>query len=200
VNTIGTRHLIVGYDHRFGHNREGSFKQLLEYSTVYDFTVEQIPEVDVNAITVSSTKIRNAILNGDMETASKYLERNFTLHGEVVEGNKLGRTLGFPTANIEVHNKYKILPKDGVYAVHVLVDGVKYGGMLNIGNRPTINGSSRVIEVNIFNFESDIYKETIGIEFIKRTRDEIKFPSLDSLKDQLLTDQKTIKELLGNIR
>jgi riboflavin kinase/FMN adenylyltransferase len=196
VNTIGTRHLIVGYDHRFGRNREGNYSHLQEYAGIYNFTLEQISEVDINAITVSSTKIRNAILIGDMETASDYLQRNFAMHGEVVDGNKLGKAIGFPTANIYVKEKYKIIPADGVYAVHVMVKNKRYGGMLNIGNRPTINGTDRVIEVNIFNFDETIYKEHIEIEFVKRIRSEEKFPSLEDLKDQLFRDKQTALEIL----
>jgi riboflavin kinase/FMN adenylyltransferase len=197
VNAIGTRHLIVGYDHRFGHNREGSFSDLMEYATIYDFTLEQISEVDVNAITVSSTKVRNAITNGEVDTASAYLQHPYTLRGEVVEGNKIGRQLGFPTANILVREHYKILPKDGVYAVHVHVGGQVHRGMLNIGKRPTVGGLQRVIEVNILNFDADIYRQTIKVSFVKRIRDEEKFPSLEDLKKQLATDRITTEKILN---
>ncbi len=196
VKAIGTRHLIVGYDHRFGRNREGSFSDLQDFSTIYDFTIEQISEVDINEITVSSSKIRNALLKGDIDTASDFLQRKFSLSGQVVEGNKLGRTIGYPTANINVKEKYKIIPGDGVYAVHIQLNQGFYDGMLNIGNRPTINGTSRVIEVNIFNFDASIYNENIKIEFVKRIRDEIKFPSLNDLKAQLFKDKQTAIEIL----
>jgi riboflavin kinase/FMN adenylyltransferase len=197
VNTIGTRHLIVGYDHRFGRHREGSIKDLKEYSHLYDFTLEQIDEVDVNNITVSSTKIRNAILTGDISTANKFLERYFMMHGIVVEGNKLGRTIGFPTANINIPESYKIIPADGVYAVWITVKGQRYQAMLNIGNRPTVEGKQRTIEANIFNFESDIYGEEVTLDFAARIRDEQRFDGLDALKDQLIKDKETTKNILN---
>ncbi len=198
INTIGAKHLIVGYDHRFGHNREGSFTNLTDYASLYDFTLEQINEVDINDITVSSTKIRKAILQGDMETASSYLQHHFSIQGMVTEGNKLGRTIGFPTANIKIIEAYKIIPADGVYAVYVTVDDTRFIGMLNIGNRPTINGITRVIEVNIDNFDANIYHKKIRVELVKRIRDEQKFSTLEDLKKQLLIDRQTVKEILNS--
>jgi riboflavin kinase/FMN adenylyltransferase len=197
VNTIGTRHLIVGYDHRFGRNREGSYKDLREFSHVYDFTLEQIAEVDVNNISVSSTKIRNAIHTGDIETANKFLEREFELNGIVVEGNKLGRTIGFPTANISIAEKYKIIPADGVYAVWITVQDTRHQGMLNIGKRPTVDGKQRTIEANIFNFDSDIYQEKIRVEFVSRIRDERKFENVEALKIQLADDKINTLRILN---
>ncbi len=197
VNAIGTKHLIVGYDHRFGRNREGSLSDLQEFGHVYDFSIEKISEVDVNEITVSSTKIRNAILAGDLFTASSYLQRNFTLHGIVADGNKLGRTIGFPTANVLVQEKYKIVPADGVYAVYVYLGEKKFPGMLNIGNRPTVNGINRVVEVNIFNFDAQIYKENLIVEFVARIRDEQKFSDIEALKNQLVKDKQIAIDILN---
>ncbi len=196
VNAIGTKHLIVGYDHRFGHHREGGFDELTELSSIYNFTLEQIPEVDINRVAVSSTKVRNAILNGDMLTAQAYLGRNYLLSGVVVEGNKLGRTIGYPTANIRVLEKYKILPAEGVYAVKVTHNNHEYGGMLNIGKRPTFEGKTQQIEVHIFNFDDSIYGDHLTLEVIQKTRDEIKFASVDALIQQLHTDAQHIKEIL----
>ncbi|MCX6190419.1 MAG: bifunctional riboflavin kinase/FAD synthetase [Bacteroidetes bacterium] len=196
VNAIGTRHFIIGYDHRFGHNRAGSYENLKEFSQIYDFTLEKVGEVEINDITVSSTKIRRALLQGDIETATDYLQHRFTLRGIVTEGNKLGRTLGFPTANFLIQEKYKIIPADGVYAVQVIINEMQYGGMLNIGNRPTIGGLTRVLEVNIFNFEADIYGELIEVAFIKRIRHEQKFASIEELQKQLFMDRNTVNELL----
>lgn len=196
VNAIGTKHLIVGYDHRFGHHREGGFEELTELSSIYNFTLEQIPEVDINRVAVSSTKVRNAILNGDMLTAQAYLGRNYLLSGIVVEGNKLGRTIGYPTANIRVLEKYKILPAEGVYAVKVTHNNHVYGGMLNIGKRPTFEGKTQQIEVHIFNFDDSIYGDHLTLVVIQKTRDEIKFASVDALIQQLHTDAQHIKEIL----
>lgn len=196
VNGIGTRHLIIGYDHRFGRNREGSFNDLQEYSQIYGFNLEKINEVDVNDITVSSTKIRNAILTGDIRQAAAYMNKNYTLKGTVVPGKKLGKTIGFPTANIHVPESYKIVPADGVYAVRVTHKNVVFGGMLNIGNNPTVDGINRTIEVNIFNFESDIYGDRIQVEFIQRLREGQKFISLEALKAQLLIDKHQALEIL----
>lgn len=196
VNAIGTKHLIVGYDHRFGHHREGGFDELTELSSIYNFTLEQIPEVDINRVAVSSTKVRNAILNGDMLTAQAYLGRNYLLSGVVVEGNKLGRTIGYSTANIRVLEKYKILPAEGVYAVKVTHNNHVYGGMLNIGKRPTFEGKTQQIEVHIFNFDDSIYGDHLTLEVIQKTRDEIKFASVDALIQQLHTDAQHIKEIL----
>lgn len=197
VNAIGTRHLIVGYDHRFGHHREGGFEELTEMSGLYNFTLEQIPEVDINRIAVSSTKVRHAIHRGDMQTARDYLGRNFLISGNVVEGNKLGRTIGFPTANIRIEEKYKIIPGEGVYAVRVHRGDRIYGGMLNIGKRPTFDGKTQQIEVHIFNFDDSIYGEHLTLEVILKTRDEVKFESADALVKQLHADATQIKEILG---
>ncbi len=197
VNAIGTKHLIVGYDHRFGHHREGNFDNLQEFASTYNFTIEKISEVDINNITVSSTKIRKALLAGDVKTAQKYMIHPFTIKGEVMEGNKIGRKIGFPTANIKIKEPYKIVPADGVYAVRIKHLDAHYNGMLNIGKRPTVDGTNRVIEVNIFNFDADIYGEQLCISFIDRIRDEQKFPSLDELKKQLFLDRKKSEEILN---
>lgn len=199
VNKLGTKKLVIGYNHQFGRNREGSFEHLKEFSSLYGFEVEEIPAKIVDDVDVSSTKIRNAINNGDIKTANAYLNRHFTLRGKVSHGNKIGREIGFPTANLMIEESYKIIPKIGAYAVIAWINENSYKAMLNIGLRPTFNNESGVkIEVHIFNFDKDIYGETIKIEFIDRIRDEIKFNSIDELKIQLQQDKIKALKLLDN--
>jgi riboflavin kinase/FMN adenylyltransferase len=189
VNQIGTKILVIGYNHRFGKNREGSFEHLKEYSSLYGFEVVEIPEQDVDEESVSSTRIRKALEAGDVKTANKYLGRNYSIHGSVLHGNQLGRTIGYPTANIHVSNQNKLIPADGVYAVRVTIGSKTYGGMLNAGYRPTVNGKTHSIEVNIFDFNEDIYNQFITIEYVDKLREEIKFNGLDALKNQLEKDK-----------
>ena len=199
VNKIGTKKLVIGYDHQFGRNREGSFKHLQEFGPVYGFDVEEISVQDIDDISVSSTKIRTALIdNGDVKTANKYLGDFYHLSGTVVSGKKLGSKLGFPTANINIDEDYKLIPKDGVYAVSIEVDRSKYFGMLNIGKRPTIQGKHRTIEVNIFNFDKEIYNHEIKLCFIDRIRDEVKFDNLDSLKKQLKIDKENTLKIIAS--
>lgn len=189
VDKIGVKSLVIGYDHHFGRNREGSIEQLRELAPQFHFEVEEIPAQDIDHVNVSSTKIREALLNGEVETAKQYLGHAYSLQGTVVEGNKLGRTIGYPTANIEIGDKHKLIPADGVYAVHVLVGDERFGGMLNIGYRPTVDGKKRTTEVNIFDFERDLYGQQLKIEFEARLRNEQKFNGLDALKEQLAQDK-----------
>lgn len=198
VNKIGTKKLVIGYNHQFGRNREGSFEHLKEYSSLYGFEVEEIPAQLVDDVDVSSTKIRRALLAGDIKTANTYLNRHFTLTGKVNHGNKIGRELGFPTANIIVEESYKIIPGNGVYAVKAWINNKAYNAMLNIGYRPTFNSESNVkIEVHIFNFDDDLYDKTVKIEFVDRIRDEKKFNNADELKLQLESDKKTALQILN---
>ncbi len=196
VNHIHTKRLVIGYNHHFGRNREGSFEHLKEYGPLYGFEVEEIPAKDIDSIEVSSTKIRKALQSGDVETAATYLGHAYSLTGKVVKGQQLGRTMGYPTANIVVENKYKLIPADGVYAVKVKHKGKLFGGMLNIGNNPTIVGKGRSIEVNIFDFNEDIYGDDATIYFIKRLRDELKFNGLDELKNALASDKQNTLKIL----
>jgi riboflavin kinase/FMN adenylyltransferase len=189
VNRIGTKRLVIGYNHHFGRNREGSFEHLKEYGTLYGFEVEEIPAKDIDHIEISSTKIREALQTGDIKTASTFLGYNYSITGKVVDGKKLGKTIGYPTANIFVEDKYKLIPADGVYAVNVKHKGVMYGGMLNIGNNPTVNGKMKTIEVNIFDFNKEIYGDEATIYFLARLRDEVKFNGLEELKAQLVKDK-----------
>jgi len=199
VNKIKTNTLVIGYDHRFGKNREGSFEHLKNSASLYGFEVEEIPEQDIDEIAVSSTKIRQALLNNDIQTAQKYLGNSYSLEGEVIKGKQLGRTIGYPTANIEVENSYKLIPQDGVYAVWVWYNKVRFGGMLNIGNNPTIKDKGRSIEVNIFDFEKEIYTENLKIEFVSKLRNEEKFNGLEALKNQLDLDKQNAMKILNKI-
>jgi len=187
---LNVKELIVGYDHRFGKNREGDFEQLTEYSHTFDFNIQEIKAQDINNTSVSSTKIRNALKSGDIATANQYLTTPFFINGTVVKGQQLGNTIGYPTANIEIPEVYKLTPQNGVYIVKTTHKGICYYGMLNIGNRPTVSGKNKTIEVHIFNFDLNIYGEEIQIEFIKHLRDEKKFDSIDLLKNQLAIDKK----------
>lgn len=198
VNKIGTKKLVIGYDHHFGRNREGSFDHLSEFGPLYGFSVEEIPAHDVDHVNVSSTKIRNALLEGDIEVANNYLGYDFFISGRVVHGDKMGRQLGFPTANIHVESSYKLIPKNGIYAVKIKLKGELKNGMANIGTRPTISNSdgSTKVEVNIFDFSEEIYGEEIRLSFVKRIRDEIKFDSLDELTSAMDKDKQVVLNVL----
>lgn len=197
VNKLKTNTLVIGYDHRFGKNREGSFEHLKTSSSLYGFEVEEIPEQDIDDIAVSSTKIRQALLNNDIQTAQKYLGNSYSLEGIVIKGKQLGRTIGYPTANIEIENSYKLIPQDGVYAVWVWYNKARFGGMLNIGNNPTIKDKGRSIEVNIFDFDKEIYTESLKIEFVNKLRNEEKFDGLEALKNQLHLDKQNAQAILN---
>lgn len=196
ANKINTKRLVIGYNHHFGRNREGSFEHLKEYGPLYGFEVEEIPAEDIDSNEISSTKIRKALQSGDIKVATSYLGHFYSLTGKVMEGKKNGQRIGFPTINLQVEDKYKLIPADGVYAVKVKHIGMMYGGMLNIGNNPTIEGKGRSIEVNIFDFNKDIYNEEATIYFIDRLRDEVKFNNLEELKSQLAKDKEKAVEIL----
>lgn len=203
IDTIGTKHIIVGYDHRFGKDRKGGMVDLEAFSKIYDYTVEEIPEQDINDVAVSSTKIRKALLAGDVALAATYLGYHFSIKGPVIKGDKIGRTIGFPTANIFVEETYKLIPGDGIYAVTIEMDDENlapttahhqpepliYRGMAYIGQRPTINGMTRNIEVNIFDFNREIYGQTIKMNFLKFLRHDVKFTGLETLTQQLKQDK-----------
>lgn len=199
VNHLQTSQLVIGYDHRFGRNREGDFEQLEEYASIYEFLVQEIPAQDINAISVSSTKVRKALDNGEIQKVTKYLGHTFTISGIVVKGNRLGNTIGFPTANLEVKESYKLIPKTGAYLVKSIIDGKCVYGMMNIGVRPTIEGSHQTIETNFFDFNSDLYGQKIQVQLLCFLRDERKFDSVDSLKIQLVKDRFDSMELLKTL-
>jgi riboflavin kinase/FMN adenylyltransferase len=191
VGQIHTKFLVVGYDHKFGKNRQGDFEFLKKCANRFDFQIEKLDVLLMNEANISSTKIREAIQQGDFETANAFLGYPFTLHGTVVEGQQLGRQIQFPTANIQASDLDKIIPGYGVYAVKVNIHHQTYQGMLNIGSRPTVNNNAdhRSIEVHILNFESDIYGEQAELTFYKKLREEQKFPSIEALKSQLEKDK-----------
>lgn len=196
VDTIGTNKLVIGYDHHFGKNREGSFEQLKENGPQYGFDVEEIPRQDVDHVAVSSTKIRAALEDGDVEAAAHLLGRPYSLSGRVIMGDRIGRTLGYPTANLEIDSAHKLVPADGIYAVRVLHGHQIHKGMLYIGTRPTIDGVKRNIEVHLFDFARDIYGETLTVYFYHRTRGDVRFENLEQLKEQLHRDkEETLKAL-----
>jgi riboflavin kinase/FMN adenylyltransferase len=196
VNAIGTKKLIIGYNHRFGKNREGSFKSLKRDGPKYGFEVEEIPKHEIDHVGISSTIIRKALNKGDVILAKKYLGRYFTLSGIVIHGDKLGSKLGFPTANIQIEETYKLIPAEGVYAVYVTLEGVTYKGMGNIGTRPTLDGHEKRIEVNIFDFDEIIYGKTVTISFVAWIREEKKFKNIDSLGKQLAADRLKALDIL----
>jgi riboflavin kinase/FMN adenylyltransferase len=190
VTKLGVQYVIIGYNHHFGKNREGNFESLKGLAAKHQFKAERLEKIFINDYPVSSSETRNAILEGNIERANTLLGRFFVLTGNVVEGKKLGRTINYPTANIEIENTDKIIPKDGVYAVQIKIDNTQYYGMLNIGKRPTVsNENNKSIEVHIFDFNKNIYNKTISVEFIYRLRDEFKFGSINELKEQLRKDE-----------
>ena len=191
VGQIHTKSLVVGYDHKFGRGRQGDFEFLKECADRHEFQIEKLDVLLVNESNVSSTKIREAIQIGDFTTANAFLGYSFVLHGTVVEGQKLGRQIQFPTANIEASDPDKIIPGYGVYAVQAKVQNKTYHGMLNIGSRPTVNRNAdhRSIEVHLFDFDSDIYGEHLELIFFRKLREEQKFESLNALKEQLAKDK-----------
>lgn len=189
VNKIGTKVLVIGYNHRFGKNREGSFEHLKEYSNLYGFDVEEIPEHDIDEVSVSSTRIRKALDDGDVKLASKYLGKPYVVTGTVVKGRQLGRTIGFPTANIKVGDVNKQIPADGVYAVKVFINSRTILGMLNCGVRPTVDGLTHAVEVHLFDFNEDLYDTTLTIAFVDKLRNEMKFENLQALTNQLENDK-----------
>lgn len=194
VKKIGTKKLIIGHDHRFGKNREGTFAHLLEAAPLYHFEVEEIPAQDIQHIVISSSKIRKALETNQVEAAAQLLGHPYSLSGTVMHGQQLGAKIGFPTANIKVSSPDKLIPANGVYAVEVLHGKKRYKGMLNIGYRPTVNGTNLSIEVNIFNFNQNIYDQPLTISFLYFLREEKKFPSLEALISQLKIDYQTCLE------
>jgi riboflavin kinase/FMN adenylyltransferase len=198
VNQLNISKLIIGYDHHFGKNREGNITQLTEYSHLYDFKVEEIPAQDIDSVSVSSTKIRRALHAGNLKTANNYLGYNFMLNGTVVNGKKLGGTIGFPTANIDVKETYKLIPKTGVYVVKSSIDKKTVFGMMNIGNRPTVHGNHQTIEVHFFDFNQDLYGENLTIDLLYFLRDEHKFDSIELLVHQLKKDEQTARDYIEN--
>ena len=189
VNKLNAKHIIIGYDHHFGRNRTANIEQLKEFGELYDFKVTEILAQDIDDIAISSTKIRKALINGEITLANKFLGYNFFFSGNVVHGNNIGKTISFPTANIKIDAPYKLVPKNGVYIVKTTIDNQITFGMINIGYNPTFNGKQKSIEIHFINFNKNIYDKTLTIEMILRIRNEIKFNTVDDLKKQLEQDK-----------
>jgi riboflavin kinase/FMN adenylyltransferase len=198
VDRFHIHKIIIGHDHRFGRNRTANIDDLIDFGKQYDFKVEQISVQEINDISVSSTKIRNALMEGDMALSNEYLGYEYFLTGNIIQGKQLGRTIGFPTANLKIDENYKLIPKNGVYIVKSLIDGQTIFGMMNIGFNPTINGKKQSIEIHYFDFNSDLYNQKIKVSILQRIRSEQKFESVDLLKEQLKKDKKTALSLLHN--
>ena len=187
--------LLIGYNNNFGRNREGNIRYLEENKKKFDIDIISIPKQSVDKISISSTKIREYLNNGKINSANRLLGRKYSINGKIVKGNGIGRKINFPTANIEIDEPKKLLPKSGVYAVEVILNRKIYLGMLNIGYNPTIKNEKKSIEVNIFEFSEDIYNNKISINFIRRIRNEKKFKNLNELKKQLIKDKKKVKSI-----
>lgn len=203
VDTLNAKHIIIGYDHQFGKNRSGTIDDLKHFGKHYGFEVEEIPVQDIEDVAVSSTKIRNALLNGDIITANSYLGHPYLLTGTVVKGKELGRTINFPTANIAIEESYKLIPKQGAYVVKTTIDnlphrqaGTTVFGMMNIGTNPTVNGTKQTIEVHLLDFNTDIYGTTLKVEILQRLRDEQRFESIEALKEQLKKDESNTRNFI----
>lgn len=197
VDKLNIKKIIVGYDHRFGKNRSANFDDLVNFGKKYHFEVEKIEAKEVDDQTISSTKIRRAVQAGDMHRAKDYLGFSFSISGQVIEGKSLGRTIGFPTANIIIEEKYKLLPKKGVYLVQSYIKQKKYYGMLNIGHNPTTDSEGFFIEVHFFDLDCNLYGQSLKIEFLDFLRDEQKFESVEDLKNQIQLDKETCLEKIN---
>ena len=198
VRQLKLKKLVIGYDHHFGRNREGNFEQLKEYGNVYGFDVEEIPAQDIQNVSVSSTKIRKALTDGDIEKANKYLGYEFILTGKVIRGKGLGKKWNYPTININIEEVYKLIPKSGVYIVKTIIDNSNVFGIMNIGYRPTIDGKHQTIEVHLLDFNADLYGKNIKVQLAYRLRDEQKFNSVEDLFIQIKYDEKKARELIMN--
>ncbi len=197
IDALHTQKLVIGYDHRFGKNRAGGLEYLLTNNHKYNFTIDEISRHDLENNTISSTKIRNALAEGNIKMANQYLGNEYELRGKVIDGDKIGRTIGFPTANLSLHNETKLIPADGIYAVKITIKTKFYLGMMYIGNRPTLSGNlEKRIEVNIFDFDEDIYQENIQVFLVDKIRGDEKFEGLTQMTNQLKNDEKKAREIL----
>ena len=197
VNKLKAKKIIIGYDHRFGRNRNADIKDLIAFGDALDFEVEEISAQEVDKVSVSSTKIRTALEEADITTANAYLGYAFMLSGTVKKGKGLGRQIAFPTANIKIEESYKLIPKNGVYVVRSTIDGKLYHGMMNIGFNPTVAGTEKSIEVHFFDLEQNLYDKKIQVELLHHLREEHKFDSVDALKTQLKQDKRNALALIA---
>ncbi len=198
VKKLKIKKLVIGYDHHFGRNREGNFEQLQEYGKVYGFEVEEIPAQDIQNISVSSTKIRKALEEGNIEKANTYLGYEFMITGKVIHGRGLGTKWNYPTINIQLEDNYKLVPKPGVYIVKTILNNMNVFGIMNIGFRPTVGGKHQTIEVHLLDYNADLYGANIQVQLSYRLRDEQKFSSVDKLIAQIKEDEKKTRELIAN--
>lgn len=199
VGIFKVKKIVIGHDHRFGRNRTANIDDLITFGENYGFAVEQISVEQINEVAISSTKIRNALLEGNVELAADYLGYDYSLTGIVSKGKQLGRTIGYPTANIQIDENYKLIPQNGVYIAKSSIDGKLIYGMMNIGTRPTVDGTTQTIEINLFDFKQDLYDQKITVSLLKRMRSEQKFESIDALKKQLGIDKATAQEFLSRL-
>jgi riboflavin kinase / FMN adenylyltransferase len=199
VDAFKIKKIIIGHDHRFGRNRTANIDDLIDFGNKFGFEVEQISAKEIDEVSISSTKIRNALSQGNIELANSFLGYNYPLTGIVSKGKQLGRTIGFPTANIIIEEDYKLIPQNGVYVVKSDIDGTIVYGMMNIGTRPTVDGTSQTIEVHFFDFNKDIYNKKITISLLKRMRSEQKFESVDGLKNQLSLDKSMAQTFIKQL-
>lgn len=199
VDTFKIKKIIIGHDHRFGRNRTANIDDLIEFGNKFGFEVEEISAKEINEVSISSTKIRNALTEGNIELANNYLGYYYSLTGIVSKGKQLGRTIGFPTANIKIVEEYKLIPQNGVYIVQSNLDGIMYHGMMNIGTRPTVDGTTQTIEIHFFDFQKELYNQKITISLSHRMRSEQKFESVDALKKQLYKDKITALAIIKKL-
>ena len=200
VNQLKISQLVVGYDHRFGRNREATIDDLKSFGLDYNFTVDEIPSQDIESIAVSSTKIRNALNKGDLKTANQFLGRPFGLTGTVIKGDGIGKKFGFPTANIQVKQDYKLRPKNGVYLVRSELSGIEFFGMMNIGMRPTVSGKTTQTEIHFFNLDQNLYDLEISLEVLEKIREEVKFNSTNELTEQLKKDRINCEKIIAEYK
>ena len=196
VNSLKVSKLMIGYDHRFGRNREATVQTLKGFGLDYNFKVDEIPAQDIESISVSSTKVRNAIRSGDFKLVNKFLDRPFNLSGKIIKGDELGRKIGYPTANLKIFEKYKLKPQNGVYLIRTKLEKQTYFGMMNIGIRPTISAKNNQIETHLFNFNGNLYDHEMTLEILEKIRVEKKFESIEKLKIQLDIDKKHCQKLI----
>lgn len=195
VEKIGVKHFVIGYNHKFGKDGQGDLATLKECSDRYDFSIEKAEAFKIDGVKISSSLIRNHLMKGELDISNKYLGYSYFIHGRVIEGSRIGREIGFPTANIIPGDRFKLIPGDGVYAVDIEIDNIVYHGMLNIGIRPTINNDvkSKTIEVHIIDFNDNLYGKELAVHFRRRIRDEMKFKNIEELRQQLIKDREAVK-------
>lgn len=197
VDQLNAKKIIIGYDHRFGRNRTATIEDLKKFGEAYNFEVEEISAQELNEVAVSSTKVRHALENGDIETANNYLGYDYFLTGTIVKGKKIGRTINYPTANIHIDETYKLVPKIGVYVTRTVIDGKTYNGITNIGTNPTVNGEVKKVETYILDFDGDLYGKTLEISFLAYIREELKFDSIESLQNAIAQDEIYARDYLA---